>query len=79
MKYIIGTILTTAILVTLLYFVLQIWEVQLFDPNYLSQTWKTIALVALGAVLITVLFAYYFKPNDKGYDRSRGNIAHPKH
>lgn len=78
MKYIIGFILTVAVLLTLIFFTLQIWDIHLFDPAYITQTWYTIAATGVGSVLLIVLFAYFFKRNDGGYDRSEGNRAHPK-
>lgn len=78
MKYIIGFILTAAVLLTLIFFTLQIWDIQLFDPAYITRTWYTIAAIFVGALVITLIVAYYFKRNDAGYDRRTGDRAHPK-
>ncbi|MDR0229647.1 MAG: hypothetical protein LBI72_11400 [Flavobacteriaceae bacterium] len=78
MKYIVGTLVIALVLLTICYFILGIWGIALFDAADLSNTYKTVGLVLLASVLLIVLGSYFFRAPHKGYDKTKGSIAHPK-
>ncbi|KUF47187.1 hypothetical protein AV926_11350 [Myroides marinus] len=78
MKYIIGFIACVVVLTTALYIVLGFWDISLFDPQYLTNTYKTIGVIGVVAILLILIVSFFFKANHKGYDTSKGNVAHPQ-
>jgi len=75
MKYVVAFIVTLLILVTLTYFVLQTWDIQLFEAQYLTKTYTTIGLLAVGACLLTAIIALFFGGNRNKYDKNAPGVA----
>lgn len=78
MKYVIAFILTLLVLVTLAYFVLQIWDISLFNPQYLTKTYTTIGVLGVGAVVLTLIIAFFFGGNRSQYNKSATGVAQKK-
>ncbi len=78
MKYLIGTVSTLLVLLLGVYVVLKMWGISMFDEVYLALVFKTIGVLVLISILLTLLFAFFFKDPHKGYDRNKGVVAHPK-
>lgn len=78
MKYIIGVCLTLLLLSFSTYIVLGFWDISLFDVSYLDRIYKTFGVLLIVAIIIVIIIAYFFKNPHKGYDESKGKIAHPK-
>lgn len=78
MKYVIGFIVCMLLIISSLYVVLGFWGIALFDEQYLTNTYKTLGVVAIVSVLVVLIVSFFFKNGHKGYDTTKGNIAHPK-
>lgn len=78
MKYIVGFIVVVLVLITTCYIALGFWGITLFDSQNLENSYKTLGLLFVVALVLVMAFAYFFKPVHKGYDTQKGNIAHPK-
>ncbi len=78
MKYIIGFLVTLLLLVTLTYFVLQTWDIELFDGAYLAKTWITFAFLGVGALLLVVVVSFFFRNPAARYEKGGAGVAQKK-
>lgn len=78
MKYIVAFLLTLLILATLTYFVLLTWDIRLFDPQYLTKTYTTFGLLAVGSLLLTLIIALFFGGNRDRYNKNAPGVAQKK-
>lgn len=78
MKYVIAFVLTLLVLVTLAYFVLQIWDIHMFDAQYLTKTYTTVGILSVGAVILILIIAFFFGGNRSKYDRNSQGVAQKK-
>ncbi|MDM1529394.1 hypothetical protein [Myroides odoratimimus] len=78
MKYVIGFIVCILVLITALYVILGFWGIEMFDSEHLVNTYKTIGIVIVVALFLIMTVSFFFKRDHKGYDTTKGNIAHPK-
>lgn len=78
MKYLLGTLTTAIILFLTLYGVLRIYDIALFDPELFQKLLLTLGIVLVISFLLTILLPFFFRNHFKGYDRTKGTIAHPK-
>ncbi|MTG98386.1 MULTISPECIES: hypothetical protein [Myroides] len=78
MKYIIGVLLTLLLLLVTMYLALGFWGISMFDAMHLNNAFKTIGILFVASILLVLIVSYFFKNPHKGYDTTKGNIAHPK-
>lgn len=78
MKYVIAFILTLLVLVTLAYFVLQIWDISLFNSQYLTKTYTTLGILSIGSVILILIISFFFGGNRNEYDKTTEGIAQKK-
>jgi len=78
MKYVIAFVVTLLILTTLTYFVLLTWDIQLFSAEYLTKTYTTFGLLAVGAALLTAVIAFFFGSNRNKYNKNAPGVAQRK-
>lgn len=78
MRYFIGLATTSMVLVTILYFVLQMFNITLFDIIYLKNAWIIFVIGFAVLLLLMFILPFFFKPHQLGYDGKKGNVAQPK-
>ena len=78
MKYFAGTIITLVILAVITYFVLLLWGINLISAEHFTKSLITFGILAFVSFMLTIIIPFFFKNNEKGYDMSKGNVAHPK-
>ena len=78
MKYFTGTIITFVILAVVVYFVLLLWGINLISAEYFTKSLITFGILCGVSLILTALIPFFFKNNEKGYDMTKGNRAHPK-
>ena len=78
MKYFAGTIVILVILAIVTYFILLLWGINLISPEYFTKSLITFGIITVVSFVLTAIISFFFKNNEKGYDRSKGNVAHPK-
>ncbi|WP_257667443.1 sporulation protein YqfD [Parapedobacter tibetensis] len=79
MKFIIGFLAMLIVLALLTYVVLRIWDIDVIAPEHMSKSLKTLGVLAIGSTVLTMIIAFFFRNDKKGYDRARGSVAQPKH
>ena len=78
MKYVVAFLSTLLILTTLTYFVLLTWDIQFFSAQYLTKTYTTFGLLAVGSFLLTAVIALFFGGNRDKYDKNAPGVAQRK-
>lgn len=78
MKYVIAFILTLLVLVTLAYFVLQIWGISMFNAQYLTKTYTTLGVLSIGSIILILIIAFFFGGNRNKYDKTSSGVAQRK-
>lgn len=78
MKYVLGFIVCVLVLISALYIVLGFWDITLFDGQDMINIYKTLGVVTVVSVLLVLIVSFFFKRTHKGYDTTKGSIAHPK-
>jgi high-affinity Fe2+/Pb2+ permease len=78
MKYFAGTIIILVILAIVTYFVLLLWGINLISAEHFAKSLITFGILTLVSFMLTIIIPFFFKNNEKGYDMSKGNVAHPK-
>ena len=78
MKYFAGTIVILVILAIVTYFVLLLWGINLISPEHFTKSLITFAILCAVSFVLTILFPFFFKNSEKGYDMSKGNVAKPR-
>ena len=78
MKYIIVFVIIVLTLVTLSYFVLQIWVVNLFDAKYLTKTYSIVGILSIFYVLLILIISFFFGGNRLKYDKNSSGVAQRK-
>lgn len=79
MKYIIGIIITLIILTLGAYFTLDLWGVEMpITEEELKKGLLTVAIVGGVFLLLLVVVPFFFKNQNRGYDKTRGKVAHPR-
>ncbi|MCL1938840.1 MAG: outer membrane assembly protein [Candidatus Azobacteroides sp.] len=78
MKYFTGTIVILVILAIVSYFVLLLWGINLISAEHFTKSLITFGILVVVSFILTIIIPFFFKNNEKGYDMSRGNVAHPK-
>ena len=78
MKYFIGTIVILVFLAIVTYFVLLLWGINLISAEYFTKSLITFGILCVVSFILAAIIPFFFKNNRKGYDMTKGNIAHPK-
>lgn len=78
MRYFIGIVTTSIVLITVLYFALQLFNITLFDIVYLKNAWIIFLISFSVLLLLLFILPFFFKPHQLGYEGKKGNVAQPK-
>jgi len=78
MKYFAGTIIILVILAIVTYFILLLWGINLISAEHFTKSLITCCILVVVSFIFTIIIPFFFKSNEKEYDMSRGNVAHPK-
>lgn len=78
MKYVSGTLIITLLLAIAAYVLARVWGVDLLDRAYAAKLLPSAGIIVCTALVLTILIPFFFRKNNKGYDASRGNKAHPR-
>lgn len=78
MRYFLGIFITLGILTTILFFSLKIWDIHLFDEQYLKDGWLIFAIVFATSFILAIILPFFFKPHSLKYDKTTKGVAQPK-
>lgn len=78
MKYIIGTFITFLLLMVAAYFILQIWGIDLINPENFRKAALSITITFILSIFLTIVIPFFFKNHAGGYNQKEGNVAHKK-
>ena len=78
MKTLIGSLaaLITVAFIGLL--VLRIWNIEVWSMQHIVRSSVTLIVLGVTALLLIIIYGGFFKNNQKAYNKSVGNRAHPK-
>jgi hypothetical protein len=78
MKILIGLLAALVTVAFIGLIVLRIWNIELLSLQEIAKS--SVALVMLGvtALLLIIIYGGFFRNNQKAYDKTVGNRAHPK-
>ena len=78
MRYFLGVLVTLGILITILFFSLKIWNINLFNEQYLKDGWIIFAILFVTSILLAIIMPFFFKPHSLNYDKKAKGVAQPK-
>ena len=78
LKKVIGAGIGLLFLVGCAILILRIWGIEIIDAKTLINSNLTLLVLGFMIVILIVLYGLFFKNNEKDYDRTTGNRAHPK-
>lgn len=79
MKKIIGVFIVLLVIAFVGILGLRIWDIEILSLRTIAKSGATLGILAVAIVILIVAYGFYFKDNSKGYNKSVGNNAHPKH
>ncbi|WP_129714822.1 hypothetical protein [Pedobacter sp. SYP-B3415] len=78
MKKIIGILAVFIAVAFIGVLALRIWDVEIVSLRTLVRSSATLIILGVLAVVLVVIYGAFFRNNERSYDRSKGNRAHPK-
>lgn len=78
MRILIGAILFLLFSVLAAWSLLLIWDINILQGIDVKRALLTLGLFVAYAVILLMVGAFFFHTGRRSYDRSRGNVAHPK-
>ncbi|GAA4778888.1 hypothetical protein GCM10023231_01870 [Olivibacter ginsenosidimutans] len=79
MKKVIGIIAVFIVLVILAYIVLQvIWGIDVVRAETITKSITSLCVLAIGAFLLTLILAFFFRKEDRGYHQTTDGVAQRK-
>jgi len=78
MKKFIGFIIVLLVIAFLGILGLRIWNIEVVSLQTLVKSSATLIILGIAIVLLIISYGFFFRSEDKGFDQSVGNRAHPK-
>jgi hypothetical protein len=78
MKTLIGSLAALITLAFIGLLVLRIWNIEVLSLQEIAKSSATLVVLGVTALLLIIIYGGFFRNNQKAYDKTVGNRAHPK-